>query len=99
MTSAARFVFGLLAIALFGSGLNAQSCGTFDVALIKPEHERRQGWLSGVGSGRPTLHRHKSAYARAHHVRLRCFTGQISGIPSTSFKERYDIQAMLRRAP
>jgi hypothetical protein len=94
MTSPARFAFGLLAIALFGSGLKAQSCGTFDVASIKLN-------TSGVGGGYPELvpgGRHFTATNQlilelimfAYGVSPR----QISGIPSTFFKERYDIEAM-----
>jgi hypothetical protein len=35
MSLAARVGIGLLAIVLYGSGLKAQSCGTFDVASVK----------------------------------------------------------------
>ena len=48
MTSVARLRGGLLAMALLGTGLAAQSCDKFEVASIKLN-------TSGVGGGYPEL--------------------------------------------
>jgi uncharacterized protein (TIGR03435 family) len=93
MTPAARLVFGLLAIAFFGSGLKAQSCGTFDVASIKLN-------TTGVGGGYPELAPGGRRFTAANQLMLELIMfaydvspRQISGIPGAFFQERYDIEA------
>jgi uncharacterized protein (TIGR03435 family) len=94
VTPAARLAFfGLLAISSFSSGLNAQSCSTFDVASIKPN-------TSDVGGGYPELAPGGRRFTATNQfiVALIMFAYdvsplQISGIPSAFSGERYDIEA------
>ncbi len=93
MFPAARLVFGLLAVALFGGGLKAQSCGTFDLASIKLN-------TSGAGGGYPELAPGGRRFAAANQLMLELIIfaydvspRQISGIPSAFSHERYDIEA------
>lgn len=93
MTRAARLAVGLLAIAFFGSGLKAQSCGTFDVASIKLN-------TSGVGGGYPELAPGGRRFTAANQLMLELIMfaynvspRQISGIPSVFFQKRYDVEA------
>jgi uncharacterized protein (TIGR03435 family) len=93
VTPAARLVFGLLAIASFGSGLKAQSCSTFDVASIKPN-------TGAFGAGYPELAPGGRRFTATNQyvVALLMFAYdvsplQISGIPSAFSGERYDIEA------
>ena len=93
MPPAVKLVFGLLAIASFGSGLQAQSCLAFDVASIKLN-------TSGVGGGYPELAPggRRFTATNQHMVELIMFGYgvsplQISGIPGTFSQEKYDIEA------
>jgi len=94
VTTAARCAFGLLAIALCGSGLKAQSCGAFDVASIKLN-------ASGFGGGYPELVPGGRRFTATNQLVLELIMfacsvspGQISGIPNTFSRERYDMEAM-----
>lgn len=93
MTTAARLVFGLLAIASFSSGLIAQPCRTFDVASIKLN-------TSAVGGGYPELAPGSRRFTATNQLMIELIMSaydvsplQISGIPSAFFQERYDIDA------
>jgi uncharacterized protein (TIGR03435 family) len=91
--TAARFVYGLFAIASTSGGLSAQACSTFDVASIKLN-------TSGAGGGYPELAPGSRRFAATNQlmVELIMFAydvppPQISGIPSAFSQERYDVYA------
>ncbi len=93
VTLAARLIFGLGGIAFFSSGLNAESCGAFDVASIKVN-------TSGVGGGFPELAPGGKRVTATNQMMLMLIMAaydvsplQISGIPSALSQERYDIDA------
>jgi uncharacterized protein (TIGR03435 family) len=93
MTPAARFVFGLFAIAATSVGLSAQTCSTFDVASIKPN-------TSGAGGGYPELGPGSRRFTATNQLMLELIMSayeapprQILGIPSAFFQERYDVYA------
>jgi uncharacterized protein (TIGR03435 family) len=93
MTGAAGLVFCLSAIAGFSSGLEAQSCSTFDVASVKLN-------IGGGGGGYPELAPGGRRFTATNQlmVELIMFAYdvsplQISGIPSAFSGERYDIDA------
>ncbi len=93
MTFGVRLVFGLLAIAINGAGLEAQSCSKFDVASIKLN-------TSGLGGGYPELAPGGRRFSAANQLMIEFIIFaygvsplQISGIPSSFFRERYDIEA------
>src|SRR5580698_375959 len=93
MTSAARLVVSLLAIASFGGEIRAQPCDKFDVASIKVN-------TSGGGGGFPELAPggRRVIATNQYMVVLIMFAWdvsplQISGIPSAVSQERYDVEA------
>ena len=93
----ARLVVVLLAMASFGSGLKAQSCGKFDAASIKVN-------ASGVGGSNPELAPggRRFTATNQHIIELIMFAYdvsplQITGIPSAFPPERYDIEATCDR--
>jgi hypothetical protein len=93
MTYAAKLVFGLLVIASFSSRLRAQPCSTFDVASIKLN-------TNGFGGGSPELAPGGRRFTATNQLMLMLIMFaydvsplQISGIPSASSQERYDIDA------
>jgi uncharacterized protein (TIGR03435 family) len=90
---AARFVFGLFAIASFGSGLSGQACSTFDVASIKLN-------TSGTGGGYPELAPGGKRFSATNQLMVELIMYaynvpplQVSGLPSAFSQERYDIDA------
>lgn len=93
MIAAARFAFGLLAMASFSSGVIAQPCNAFDVASIKLN-------TSGLGGGYPELAPGGRRFTATNQLMLELLVYaydvlpmQVSGIPDALFHERYDIEA------
>jgi uncharacterized protein (TIGR03435 family) len=93
MVRAARLIFGLFAIACFGSEPSGQACSAFDVASIKLN-------TSGLGGGYPELAPGGRRFSATNQLIVMLIMYaydvsplQISGIPSTFSKERFDIEA------
>ena len=93
MTSAARLVFGLFAIASTSGGVSAQTCSTFDVASIKLN-------TSGAGGGYPELTPGGRRFTATNQLMVELIMSaydvpplQISGIPSVFSQDRYDVDA------
>lgn len=94
MTTAARLVVCLLALASFSGRLKAQSCSTFDVASIKlntsgPEGRYPAELAPGGSRFTATNEFMVELIMSAYDVSPL----QISGIPSAFSGERYDIEA------